>query len=333
MTLRSPSIAGRRGGDGPGPGGWTAGGRRAPPVLRPGHGPGRPSQDGLAAVKRWRQRAAFAVLGALTLLVLAPLALIVAYLVVGGLPAISWEFLTRGPSNMMRSGGIFPAIAGTFLLVTGASLVAVPLGVAAGLYLSEYARPTLFTRLVRLAVVNLAGVPSVVYGLFGLSLFVVFLRMGVSVMAGSLTLGLLVLPVVISSTEEAARNVPQSHRHASLALGATRWSTVRHVVIPGAAPGILTGIILAVSRSAGETAPIMFTAAAFFLPRLPGSPFDPVMALPYHLYVLSTEVARADPTLRLGTALVLLTLVLLSNLLAIVLRARMRAKYGGGDET
>lgn len=273
---------------------------------------------------------AFFVLWLLALLVLTPLAGIIGYLVMGGLPAISWEFLTQGPSNMMRSGGIFPAIAGTFLLVIGASLVAVPLGVAGGLYLSEYARPSVFTRLVRLAVVNLAGVPSVVYGLFGLSLFVVFLKMGVSVMAGSLTLGLLVLPVVIAATEEAARNVPASHRHASLALGATRWHTVRHVVIPEATPGILTGIILAVSRSAGETAPIMFTAAAFFLPRLPGSPFDPVMALPYHLYVLSTEVARADPTLRLGTALVLLTLVLATNLLAIIFRARMRAKSGGG---
>lgn len=280
--------------------------------------------------KRRAQSVAFTVLWLMALLALVPLVVILGYLIAGGLPAISWEFLTQGPSNMMRSGGIFPALVGTFLLVLGSSLVAVPLGVAGGLYLSEYAAPNPFTRFVRLAVLNLAGVPSVVYGLFGLGLFVVFLNMGVSVLAGSLTLGLLVLPIVIASTEAAARNVPPSHRHASLALGASRWSTVWHVVLPGAMPGILTGTILAVSRVAGETAPIMFTAAAFFLPRLPGSPFDPVMALPYHLYVLSTEVARADPKLRLGTALVLVSLVLVSNLIAIILRARMRAKQGGG---
>ncbi|RJQ05452.1 MAG: phosphate ABC transporter permease PstA [Bacillota bacterium] len=280
--------------------------------------------------KRRAEQSAFSLLGFLSLLALAPLIVIVGYVVVGGLPAISWEFLFEGPSNMMRSGGIFPALVGTFLLVLGSSLVAVPLGVAGGLYLSEYARPGFFTRLMRLAVLNLAGVPSVVYGLFGLSVFVILLGMGVSVMAGSLTLGILVLPVVIAATEEAARNVPDGHRHASLALGATKWATVRQVVIPGATPGILTGVILAVSRVAGETAPIMFTAAAFFLPRLPDSPFDPVMALPYHLYVLSSEVAQADPKLRLGTALVLLTLVLVSNLFAVILRTRMRAKQGGG---
>jgi phosphate transport system permease protein len=290
--------------------------------------PGSPARS--AAAKRRRQTAAFGVLWAMALLALAPLVVILGYLIAGGLPAISWEFLTQGPSNMMRSGGIFPALVGTFLLVLGSSLVAVPLGVAGGLYLSEYAGPGVFTRLIRLAVLNLAGVPSVVYGLFGLGFFVVLLKMGVSVLAGSLTLGLLVLPIVIAATEEAARNVPDSHRHASLALGATRWATVWNVILPGATPGILTGTILAVSRVAGETAPIMFTAAAFFLPRLPGSPFDPVMALPYHLYVLSTEVARADPKIRLGTALVLVSLILLSNLVAIVLRARMRAKQGGG---
>ncbi len=309
----------------------SAGTRRSVTGAHLGPGPFLPAAiRRQMAAKRQHEKVAFGVLWLLALLLLVPLVGIVGYLVVGGLPAISWEFLTQGPKDMMRSGGIFPAIAGTLLLVLGSSLVAVPLGVAGGLYLSEYARPTLFTRLVRLAVVNLAGVPSVVYGLFGLSLFVFFLKMGVSVMAGSLTLGLMVLPVVIAATEEAARNVPQSHRHASLALGATKWHTVRHVVLPGAMPGILTGIILAVSRAAGETAPIMFTAAAFFLPRLPQSPFDPVMALPYHLYVLSTEVAQADPKVRLGTALVLVTLVLASNLVAIILRSRMRARLGGG---
>lgn len=282
------------------------------------------------AWKRTKERVAFAGFGLAALLALVPLVVILGYLLVGGLPAISWEFLTHPPTNMMRSGGIFPALVGTFLLVLGSSLVAVPLGVASGLYLSEYARPGVFTRLIRLAVLNLAGVPSVVYGLFGLSLFVVFLRLGVSVMAGSLTLGILVLPIVIAASEEAARNVPSSHRHASLALGASKWATVRHVVLPGAMPGILTGAILAVSRVAGETAPIMFTAAAFFLPHLPSSPLDPVMALPYHLYVLSAEVAKADPKLRLGTALVLVGLVLASNIIAIVIRARMRAKQGGG---
>ncbi len=287
-------------------------------------------RSGRAGAKRRHEAAAFGVMWILALSAMVPLVVILGYLAVGGLPALSWEFLTRGPSNMMRSGGIFPALVGTLLLVLGSSTVAVPLGVAAGLYLSEYARPGLFTRLLRLAVLNLAGVPSVVYGLFGLSLFVVFLRMGVSVLAGSLTLGLLVLPVVIAATEEAASAVPADHRHASLALGATKWDTVRQVVLPGALPGILTGVILAVSRVAGETAPIMFTAAAFFLPRLPHSPLDPVMALPYHLYVLSTEVARVDPAMRYGTALVLVTLALATNLVAIVLRARMRARQGGG---
>jgi phosphate transport system permease protein len=288
------------------------------------------SPAALSRAKRRKQAVVFAVFGLLAALALLPLAIILIYLLVGGLPALSWKFLTTGPSNMMRSGGIFPALVGTFLLVLGSSLVAVPLGVAGGVYLSEYARQGFFSRVIRLAVLNLAGVPSVVYGLFGLSLFVVFFKLGVSVLAGSLTLGILVLPIVISATEEAARNVPPSHRHASLALGATKWATIRHVVLPGALPGILTGAILAVSRVAGETAPIMFTAAAFFLPRLPSSPLDPVMALPYHLYVLSTEVAKADPQVRLGTALVLVALVLVSNLLAIILRARMRARQGGG---
>lgn len=281
------------------------------------------------ASKRRKERLAFALLALAAAFALAPLVLVLGYLIRGGAGAVTWEFLTAPPSNMMRAGGIFPAIAGTFLLVVVASLAAVPLGVAGGLYLAEYARPGAFTRLIRLAVLNLAGVPSVVYGLFGLSLFVVFLKMGVSVLAGGLTLGLLVLPVVIATTEEAARNVPDAHRHASLALGATKWDTVSRVVVPGALPGILTGVILAVSRVAGETAPIMFTAAAFFLPHLPRTPFDPVMALPYHLYILSTEVVNGDPKIRLGTALVLVTLVLATNLLAIFLRARMRARQGG----
>lgn len=270
------------------------------------------------------QRIAFAVMGLATLAVLLPVILVIAMLVVKGLPAISWEFLTAAPIKQMKAGGIFPAILGTLYLVIGTIAVAIPLGVGSAIYLTEYAGQNWVTRLIRLAIVNLAGVPSVVYGLFGLGLFVLFLGIGASILAGSLTLGLLILPMIITSTEEALVSVPKSFREASLALGATKWQTIRHAVLPYALPGILTGTILGVGRAAGETAPILFTVAAFYLPRLPDSVFDQVMALPYHLYVTATQIPNMPKVNQYGTTLVLLGLVLGVNLAAIMIRARVR---------
>lgn len=276
------------------------------------------------AAKALVERIAFAGLGLLTLVVLAPIALVVGFVVVQGLPAISAEFLLSAPASQMRAGGIFPAIVGTAYLVAGTITVALPVGVASAIYLTEYARDDAVTRAIRLAIVNLAGVPSVVFGLFGLALFVILLDFRASVLSGSLTLGLMVLPVIITASEEALLAVPRSLREASLALGATRWQTIRHAVLPHALPGILTGTILAIGRAAGETAPILFTAAAFFLPHLPQSVFEPVMALPYHLYVISTQVPNMPARMQYGTAFTLLMLVLGVNLVAILIRARMR---------
>ncbi len=263
-------------------------------------------------------------LGLLAWSVVGLIAAILGVIVWQGAPAISLEFLTQPPREGMRSGGIYPAIVGTLYLVGFTIAVALPLGVGGAVYLTEYARPGRLTRLIRLAIVNLAGVPSVVYGLFGLGLFVIFLGLGTSILAGSLTLALLILPVVITTAEEAIRAVPRSLREASLALGATRWQTVREVVLPSATPGILTGIILGMARAAGETAPILFTVAAFFLPRLPVSIFDQVMALPYHLFVVSTQIPNMPVELQYGTALVLVGLVTGLNLLAAAVRARYR---------
>jgi phosphate transport system permease protein len=226
----------------------------------------------------------------------------------------------------MRAGGIFPAIVGTLYLVAGAIIFALPIGLLAAIYLSEYSRENLVNRLVRLAIVNLAGVPSVVYGLFGLALFVVFLKFGASILSGSLTLGMMILPVIITTSREALESIPHSFREVSLSLGASRWQTIRHIVLPNAIPGILTGTILGLGRAAGETAPILFTVAAFYLPQLPGSLFDQAMALPYHLYVISTQVPNVDEKIRYGTALVLLGMVLFMNLVAIVIRAKFRKK-------
>jgi len=236
------------------------------------------------------------------------------------------EFLTTAPRNGMREGGIFPAIVGTLCLVVGAVVFAVPLGVGTAVYLNEYARENLLTRLIRLAIINLAGVPSVVYGLFGMGLFVIFLKFGASILAGSLTLAVMNLPVIITASQEALSSVPHSFREVSLSLGATRWQTVRHIVLPNAVPGILTGIILEVSRAAGETAPILFTVAAFYLPGLPHSIFDQVMALPMHLFAISTQIPNISLQTRYGTALVLLGLVFLVNSFAILLRARLRGR-------
>ena len=226
----------------------------------------------------------------------------------------------------MRAGGIFPAIVGTVYLVGGTLLFALPVGIFSAIYLSEYSKRNWLTRLIELAIVNLAGVPSVVYGLFGLGLFVVFLRLGASILAGSLTLAVMVLPVIITASREALQSVPKSFREVSYSLGATRWQTIRHAVLPHALPGILTGTVLSISRAAGETAPILFTVAAFYLPRLPNSIFDQAMALPYHLYVLSTQVPNVRIELQYGTALVLVGLIVITNLFAAVIRSYFRVR-------
>jgi len=270
------------------------------------------------------QRIAFILLGLSTLAIAAPVILILGFIVVKGLPALSIEFLTEAPRDFLRQGGIYPAIIGTLYLVLGTALFSLPLGVATAIYLNEYAQKGAATRLIRLAIVNLAGVPSVVYGLFGLGLFVLALQFGSSILAGSLTLGLLILPVIITTAEEALKTVPDSLRQASLALGATKWQTVTNVVLPQATPGILTGAILGVGRAAGETAPILFTVAAFYLPFLPRSAFDQVMALPYHLFVVSTQIPGISETTQFGTALVLLSIVIGVNLTAVLLRSRLR---------
>ena len=273
-----------------------------------------------------RQQIGFVFLTLAAIMVVLPILALVVYIVVQGASAISWEFITAMPRDGMRAGGLWPAIVGTVLLTLGTAVFAVPVGVAVAIYLVEYARDTLFTRLIRLAIINLAGVPSVVYGLFGLGLFVIFLQFGTSILAGSLTLAIMTLPVIISTAEEALRAVPQSFRVVSLSLGATQWQTVRRVVLPQALPGILTGVILGLERAAGETAPILFTVAAFFLPRLPHSIFDQTMALPYHLFVISTQVPGMPVHIQYGTALVLLVFVLSMNILAAVTRSRFRAK-------
>ena len=273
-----------------------------------------------------RQQAAFIVLGVVTLFVIAPILLTIFYVTKNGIGAISWEFITQPPHNGMRQGGIFPAIVGTILLVVGTMLFSLPLGVLSAIYLVEYARDNFFTRLVKLSVVNLSGIPSIVYGLFGFTLFVLFLRLGTSILAGSLTLAIMSLPVIITATKEALESVPVSFREISLSLGATKWQTVRHCVLPYAVPGILTGTVLSLGRAAGETAPILFTVAAFYLPRLPRSLFDQVMALPYHLYVISTQVPNMPAELSFATGFVLIALVFLMNLASIILRAHYRKK-------
>jgi phosphate transport system permease protein len=258
----------------------------------------------------------------------AALLVVVYFLVARGWRAINWTFLSQPPMDSMTKGGILPCIIGTLCLSVGAIVVALPIGVASAIYLNEYARPGRIVRIIRLGINNLAGVPSVVFGLFGLAFFVVYLNMGVSILAGSLTLGALTLPVIIGSTEEALRGVPDTYREASLGLGATKWQTIYRVVLPAALPGILTGTILGLSRAAGETAPIMFTAAVFYTPSLPTSIFDEIMALPYHIYVLATAGTEIEATrpLQYGTALVLIVLVLGLNLIAIIYRSRLRKK-------
>jgi len=274
--------------------------------------------------RKTKEKIIFFLLKLSALAVALPVLLIVYLLVTRGAGAISWEFLTQPPRDGMRAGGIMPAIVGTFYLILGTALFALPVGVLSAIYLAEYAKPGGFTRLVRLAIVNLSGVPSVVFGLFGLAVFVNVLGFGASILAGSLTLALMALPVVITSSEEALTSVPQSFREASLALGATKLQTVRRIILPNAVPGIITGLILAIGRAAGETAPILFTVAAFYLPRLPRSVFDQCMALSYHLYVIATQVPDPPERIQWGTALTLLMLVLGMSAVAAVVRTRFR---------
>ncbi len=272
----------------------------------------------------WTEKVAFALLTLAAAAVVLPILLVMGYIIYRGAGAISLEFLFTAPTNGLRSGGIFPAAVGTVILTLGTAVAALPLGIGAAIYLAEYARDDTLTRLIRMSIINLAGIPSVVYGLFGVGLFVLFLGFGTSILAGSLTLGLLTLPVVISTAEEAIRSVPQSFRVVSISLGGTRWQTIRHQVLPNALPGIITGVILGLERAAGETAPILFTAAAVYLPQLPGSLFDQVMALPYHLYVVSTQVPGMPLKMQFGTALVLLAFVLSLNAVATIIREHFR---------
>ncbi|MFO7818169.1 MAG: phosphate ABC transporter permease PstA [Thermodesulfobacteriota bacterium] len=278
--------------------------------------------------RRRKQAAVFWIFRGAALVNGLALFVILFFIVTRGLTAINWEFLSQPPRNSMTEGGIFPCIVGTFLLSFGSLLVAFPWGIATAIYLSEYAKPGPWVRLVRLGINNLAGVPSVVYGLFGLALFVTAMGMGVSLLAGMLTLGAFILPLIIGTAEEALRSVPQTYREASLGLGATKWQTIYRVVLPAAFPKMLTGLILGLSRVAGETAPIMFTAAVFYTPEMPDSILSDVMALPYHIYVLATAGTNIDETrhLQYGTALVLMALVFGMNLFSIWYRSRIQKR-------
>jgi phosphate transport system permease protein len=262
----------------------------------------------------------------MTLLLITPVVLILGVLIQKGMPAISWAFLTTDPINGMTAGGIFPALIGTVAIVIVALLASVPIGVAAAIYLSEYAPDNWLTRLINLAIINLAGVPSIVHALFGVGAFVLFFGFGTSILAASLTLAVMTLPVVIVSTRESLQAVPMAFREACWNMGATRWQTIWRVVLPNAISGILTGVILEVSRTAGETAPIMFTGAAFFLPFLPQSVFDQTMALSLHLFVISTQVPGVPESLPYGVALVLIGMVLAMNSISIVFRIYLRRR-------
>jgi phosphate transport system permease protein len=272
------------------------------------------------------QNLGFTLLGSVAFFTILPIVLVIGYIIYKGLPAITWEFLTAFPTDGMRSGGIMPAILGTVYLTMVTTVLCVPLGIAAAIYLAEYATENKFTRAIRLALITLAGIPSVVYGLFGLGMFVLFFQLGTSILAASLTLSIMTLPVVITTAEEALRSVPQAFRTVSISLGATRWQTIRRIVLPEGQPGILTGVILGLERAIGETAPILFTGAVFSLPSLPSSLLSPTMALPYHLYVISTQVPEMPLEIQYGTALVLMMFVLVLNLIATIIRARARAK-------
>lgn len=272
--------------------------------------------------KRTSQKFAFGFFTLLSYLVVAILFVILGFIIIKGGSVISWDFLTKAPEEGMTKGGIFPAIVGTFYLIVGSSIISFPIGIMSGIYMNEYATNGKVVRFIRIMTNNLSGVPSVVFGLFGMSLFVNALGWGDSIIAGSFTLALMSLPLIIRTTEEALKSIDDSFRHGSLALGATKLQTIRRVVLPMAFPNIITGLILSVGRVSGETAPILFTVAAYFLPQLPGSIFDQCMALPYHLYVISTSGTdiEASRGIAYGTALVLIAIVLVVNLLANLLR-------------
>ena len=272
--------------------------------------------------KRRSQAVAFTIFKLMSYSVVGILFLILGFIVIRGIGVISWDFLTKAPEDGMTKGGIFPAIVGTMCLVVGSSIFSFPIGIMSGIYMNEYATGSKVATFIRIMTNNLSGVPSVVFGLFGMSLFVNTMKFGDSILAGSLTLGLLSLPLVIRTTEESLKAIENSYREGSLALGATKLQTIRKVVLPMAFPNIITGLILSIGRVSGETAPILFTVAAYFLPKLPTSIFNQVMALPYHLYVISTSGTdiNASRGIAYGTALVLIVIVLLVNLLANFLR-------------
>jgi phosphate transport system permease protein len=272
------------------------------------------------------QRTAFGLLAIASLIVILPVILIIVYAIINGIDAISWEFLTQAPSRAGTEGGIFPAIIGTFYLMLGTIIFSLPIGVLAGIYLTEYARNNWLTRVINMAIMNLAGVPSIVYGLFGLGIFVLTFKFGLSLLAASLTLACQALAMTITTSREAILAVPKEYREGSLAIGATKWQTIRHVVLPQALSGIITGAILAMSRAAGETAPILVVGAAFLLPGLPQSPFDQFMALPYHLFTVAAHVPGVSESTMWGVALVLLAAVLSFNALAIAIRLRARKR-------
>ena len=272
------------------------------------------------------QRLASVLITLTAVLVFVPVIVVIVYLIWQGIGAISWEFLTQPPRNGMTEGGIMPAILGTLVLTMGTALVSMPFSIATAIYLAEYAGDNRLTRTIRMAIVNMAGIPSIVYGLFGLGAFVLAAGFGTSILAGSLTLGIMTMPVVISTAEEAINSVPQQFRTVSLSLGASKWQTIWHQVLPHALPGIITGMILGLSRAAGETAPILFTVAAFYVPTLPTSIFDQTMALPYHLYVIATQVPGMPLKIQYGTALVLLLITLTMTLIATVVRTAVRRR-------
>lgn len=278
---------------------------------------------------KWRylkQSVFFALVRASALIITLALGGIIIYIIINGYSVISFDFITKPPTDSMTKGGIMPAIIGTIYLTVGAIAIGLPLGIASAIYLTEYARQGKIVRIIKIGINCLAGVPSVVFGLFGLGFFVIFLKLGSSILAGSLTLGFLILPTIIGASEEALKSVPQTFREASLSLGVSKWQTIYRIVLPNALPGILTGSILGIGRAAGETAPIMFTAAAFFTAKLPGSIFDEVMALPYHIYVLATAGTNIEATrpIQFGTVLVLVGVVLGIDLIAIIIRGYVR---------
>ena len=274
--------------------------------------------------KRITEKFFYILLLCTTLIVVAFVFGIIIYLVIKGSPGITWEFLSQKPRAGMREGGIFPAILGTLYLIIGTIVISLPIGILAAIYLNEYASKNRLTRIIRLSIVNMAGVPSVVFGLFGLAFFVIILKFGKSILAGSLTLAFLILPVIITATEEALKAVPETYKQASMALGASKWQTIIKVILPQALPGIVTGSVIGIGRAAGETAPIMFTVAAFSQPNLPNSIFSQVMALPFHLYSLATQVTNPPEDKQWGTALVLLLMVLVFAVIGTAIRTKAR---------